>query len=421
MGKIIIVGAGVAGLFTARELSTQGYEITILEASDRLGGRIHTIHNSSFTQPVEKGVEFIHGDLPLTIQLLEEAQIKYIPVEGKMIRIVNGEWKTQHDFAVGWDELMRKMNEVRNDMTMDEFLEKNFSEEKYKELRKSVLRFAQGFDLADTSKAGVLSLREEWMGEEDEQFRIPGGFDQLVNYLEKQCLSLGCVIHTSVPAAEIKWEKNKVIVTTSGKQTYHGDKLVVTTSVGLLQKEPPNINFQPTIDPYFEAAKKIGFGTVVKVVLEFKKPFWEEKENGLGFLFTNEIIPTWWTQLPSSYPLITGWAGGPQAWPLENKSDDEILQLALQSLSNVFEKPIDELKQLLVASMVANWKNDPYSYGAYSYSKVESIQAVKLFSSSADDTIFFAGEAFYNGPSPGTVEAALVSAKNVVEKIGSGK
>jgi monoamine oxidase len=119
--------------------------------------------------------------------------------------------------------------------------------------------------------------------------------------------------------------------------------------------------------------------------------------------------------------LLTGWAGGPQAWPLENKSDDEILQLALQSLSNVFEKPIGELKQLLVASMVANWKNDPYSYGAYSYSKVESIQALKLFSSSADDTIFFAGEAFYNGPSPGTVEAALVSAKNVAEKIVSDK
>jgi monoamine oxidase len=291
MGKIIIVGAGVTGLFTARELSAQGYEITILEASDRLGGRIHTIHNSSFTQSVEKGVEFIHGDLPLTIQLLEEAQIKYIPVEGKMIRIVNGEWKTQHDFAVGWDELMRKMNEVRNDMTMDEFLEKNFSEEKYKELRKSVLRFAQGFDLADTSKASVLSLREEWMGEEDEQFRIPGGFDQLINYLEKQCLSLGCVIHTSMPAAEIKWKKNKVTVTTSGKQIYHGDKLVVTTSLGLLQKEPPNINFQPTIDQYFEAAKKIGFGTVVKVVLEFKKPFWEEKKMRSVFFLPMRSFP----------------------------------------------------------------------------------------------------------------------------------
>lgn len=421
MEKIIIVGAGVAGLFTARELSAQKYNVTIIEASDRLGGRIHTIRNSSFTKPVEKGVEFIHGDLPNTIQLLKKAGIEYTPVGGKMVRIVNGEWKTQHDFALGWDELMEKMNEVKRDMTMDEFLKMYFSDEKYKELRKSVLRFAQGFDLADTSRASVLALREEWMGEEDEQFRIPGGFDQLINYLEKQCLLSGCIIHTSAKVTEVKWEKNNVTVTTSNKQVFQGNKLILTTSLGLFQKEPRVINFQPSIDHYFEAAKKIGFGTVVRVVLEFKEPFWEEKKKGIGFLFTNEIIPTWWTQLPSSYPLLTGWAGGPQAWPLENKSDDEVLQAALQSLSNIFEKAVGELKQLLVDSLVANWTNDPYSFGAYSYSTIESTQALKVFNSPIDNTIFFAGEAFYDGSSPGTVEAALVSAKNTVEKIINGR
>ena len=152
-----------------------------------------------------------------------------------------------------------------------------------------------------------------------------------------------------------------------------------------------------------------------------QRGFLGKKKKDIGFLFTNEIIPTWWTQLPSSYPLLTGWAGGPPAWTLENKDDETILELALRSLANVFQKTVDELKQMLTASAVANWKNDPYSNGAYSYDTVGSMNARKLLNTPVGETIFFAGEALYQGPSFGTVEAALVSAKDVIEKIVSGE
>ena len=415
MENIIIVGGGVSGLMVARELSKKPYHVTILEAADRIGGRIHTIRNSSFTQPVEKGVEFIHGNLPLTMQLLEEANIEYKPVKGNMVRVSNGNWKTQEDFTLGWDELIKKMNSVRKDMTVDEFLKTNFSDDKYSDLRTSVLRFANGFDLADTSKASILALREEWMGE-DEQYRIPGGFDLLINFLEKECLRSGCIINRYSPVTEIKWEKNNVRIITSNPTIYNATKVIITASLGSLQSER-SIIFKPAIDNYFQAANKIGYGTVVKVMLEFKEAFWEKKKKNIGFLFTSEIIPTWWTQSPSSYPLLTGWAGGPQAWALENRGDETIMDLALRSLSNVFQEKIEALKQMQRVSAVANWKNDVYSYGAYSYNLVESVQAKKLLNTPIAETIFFAGEAVYEGPSPGTVEAALVSAKNVVAKV----
>lgn len=414
--NIIIVGGGVAGLMAARELLKEGYIVTVLEASNRLGGRIHTIHNSVFKFPIETGVEFIHGDLPLTIQLLKEASIKYIPVRGEMIRVVNNEWKKQDEFAVGWNELIRQMNEVTLDETVDDFLNKNFADKKYDELRKSVLRFAEGFDLADPAKASILSLREEWM-EEGEQYRISGGFDQLVDYLEKQCRQLGGFIYVSSFVEKIIWQENDVTVATQDEQKYYGHKIIITASLGMLQSDPQMINFYPAISNYIGAAKKIGFGSVIKILLEFKEAFWEEKKKKLGFLFTNEIIPTWWTQYPSSYPLLTGWAGGPQSWPFDDKTDEYTLHEALQSLSNIFKKPVEELKQLLSASLVVNWRNNIYSCGAYSYNVVDSKRAQKFFDTPVENTIFFAGEAFYDGSSPGTVEAALVSAKNVTDRI----
>jgi monoamine oxidase len=414
--NIIIVGGGAAGLMAARELLKQDHIVTILEASDRLGGRIHTVHDLLFEHPVEKGAEFIHGNLPVTLELLKEGNIKYHPVKGEMVRFVNNEWKNQDDFTIGWDEMIRKLNNVREDITLNEFLQQNFADKKYEELRRSVIRFAEGFDLADPLQASVLALREEWMEEEGEQYRIPGGLDQLINLLEKQCRELGCIISTSSAVTKINWRKDNVTAITKD-QSFEGNKVIITVALGFLQKQTPEIIFNPAINNYITAAKQIGFGTVVKVLLQFKEAFWKEKKKNLGFLFADEMIPTWWTQQPSSYPLLTGWAGGPQAWPLENKSDEEISGLALQSLANVFNKSIDELKQLLTASLVVNWRNNPYTAGGYSYSTLETVKAQKLFQTPVDQTIYFAGEAFYNGPSPGTVEAALLSAKNVAKEI----
>jgi monoamine oxidase len=420
---IIVVGGGAAGLMAAAELLKQGNRVTILEANDRLGGRIHTIRNASFKRPVEAGCEFVHGDLPLTVELLKAANIEYKPVRGTMTRVGNdGEWKTQDDFTVGWKELMEQMNEVTNDVTVDEFLRRNFSDDKYKQLRTSVLRFAEGFDLADTSKASVLALREEWMEEEEEQYRVPGGNDQLIRYLEKKCREANGAIHASAMVTSINWKRNEVTILAQNGQTYHGNKVIVTVPLGVLQADTPSINFQPAINDYLNASKKIGFGSVVKVLLQFKESFWEQRKKNIGFLFANAPIPTWWTQLPSDFPLLTGWAGGPQAWMLETRDDGTIQQLALQSLSIIFQRSVDDLEDLLTAYEIVNWRNDPFTRGGYSYCTVESVKAQELFSKPLQDTIYFAGEAFYNGPSPGTVEAALASAANVVEKIlGKGR
>jgi monoamine oxidase len=417
MEDILIVGGGAAGLMAANKLLGNGYKVVILEANDRLGGRIHTIHDKKFEQPVEKGVEFIHGNLPLTMEIIKQAELEYKPVKGKMFRKTDGQWNQQDEFAKDWNEMMKKMNVIDHDLALADFLNEYFSDKKYDELREMAIRFAEGFDGADINKASTIALRAEWMEEDHEQFRVPGGFDQLVNWLADECRKKGGDILTSQKVERIKWRKNEVTVFTEEGISFSANKIIVTVPIGILQADPPLINFQPYINNYLEAARKIGFGNVVKVLLQFKIPFWQKKKKNIGFVFSKQKIPTWWTQLSVNENLLTGWAGGGQAIRIDSAGDGAILDLAVESVSKIFEMESSEIGSLLTAATVANWKEDPFSKGAYSYSMLETMRARQLLNEPIADTIFFAGEGLHDGASPGTVEAALVSGRNTAEKL----
>src|SRR5260221_14528415 len=127
---VIIIGAGACGLMAAHELSKAGKKVTVLEGRNRIGGRIHTFRDDSFLMPVEAGAEFIHGEFPLTTSLLKEAGINYYEVEGKMFSFRKGELYKTKDFIEDSRELEKKMNELEEDMSINDFLNTHFAEEK---------------------------------------------------------------------------------------------------------------------------------------------------------------------------------------------------------------------------------------------------------------------------------------------------
>lgn len=420
METIIVIGAGAGGLMAAYELSKNNKKVIVLEASNRLGGRIHTLTNNSFSVPAELGAEFIHGKLPLTLKLLKEAGIKYHTVKGKMFHIEKGKFRKGEDDANHWNEMFKKMKELKEDITLSEFLQHYFSDDKYEDLRESVKHFAEGFDLADTLKASTCALYKEWANEEHKQFRIDGGYQQLINYLEAECKKNGCIIYTDCCVKKISWQKNEVNILTMCSRYFKSEKIVITAALCVLQAHKLDLNyieFDPAINEHLNAAKNIGFGNVIKILLEFDEAFWQNEKKNIGFVFTGEEISTWWTQLPAENNILTGWLGGVKTKKYKKTSDDELLETALQSLSSAFNKSVNDLKTKLKAWKIINWVNVPNIAGGYSYDCIKTKEARTLLNQPIEQTIYFAGEALYGGDTKGTVEAALQTGKTAALKI----
>ena len=413
--NLIIVGAGAAGLLAARELASI-YSITILEANARIGGRIYSVPSFFSSKPIEGGAEFVHGHCKLTLQLLKEAGIKYEVSDGKMFRHKKDHWEEQSEMIEGWKILLRKMNKLDGDYSLDDFLHEYFSEPKYSNLRQQATHYAEGFDLADTKKVSMQYLYKEWSNEEDQFFRIPSGYGSIIKYLQKECEAKGVKVFTNKKVQHIEWKKHDLMIFTNDGQHYFANKCIVTVPIRCLadEKQDGYITFKPALDQQQKAAKGIGFGNVIKVTMRFRERFWKDK---IGFIISEAVFPVWWTQDPDPALLLTGWIGGPPADELSTNSDDELLKKALASLASIFEMRIGELEELLVEKNVFNWKNIPFAGGGYSYCMVGSAAARETLCTPVDDTIFFAGEAIYDGKSPGTVEAALASGKDVAKKL----
>jgi monoamine oxidase len=385
-----------------RELVKAGKTVLLLEARDRIGGRICQ----------HSGAEFIHGDLALTQALLQEAGIPYYNIPGPDVDIPH------------WADFVKKMRSLEEDMPLQEFLDQYFPEEKYTDLRKTIKGFASGYDTANPYDASTLAMRKEWLAPEEPQYRIAGGYDLLAAYLANDITKGGAHIHLSAIAKHIHWKPGSVEIITDKGRRYTGRQALITVPLGVLQAadgEKGSLQYFPPLPDKWEAVNKMGMGGVIKILLTFREAFWEHTNPPLPqpvtFIFSNETIPTWWTQYPERSTLLTGWLGGTAAKMLKDADDDSILQMALDSLSAIFKMRTTTLQSLLADTRIVNWTAEPFTRGSYSYATVHTKNAQPVLSAPVANTLFFAGEGLYDGRLMGTVEAALASGKDAVKKM----
>lgn len=422
---ILIIGAGAAGLMCGYKLSAAGFAVGILEARDRTGGRIHTLRGHGFTDFAEGGAEFMHGELPLTSGVLKEHRILYHSIKGTSWKVKDGKADWGYFFEGGWEKLVETLGTLKEDMPLADFLTKYFPDEKFQPLKDSVKGFVEGYDAADINKVSSLALSEEWSGHDDsQQFRVGGGYSCMTERLAREVVRHKGEIHLLQEVTEISWTSGSLKAITSQGRVYSARKVIVTLPIGVLRSGA--VKFTPVIPAYTQAFSQIGYGGVIKFLLEFHTPFWLDKDPFpcrkmplLHFLFSDALIPTWWTQLPKQNALLTGWLGGPSASEFSGKDDDTLIEKALDSLAYLFNCEKSRLKDHLRTTSVVNWITDPFAQGAYAYTTLETAAAKKVLTEPVSGTVFFCGEALYDGPEMGTVEAALASGFSLAEKIFS--
>ncbi len=422
--SVIVIGAGACGLMTARELSKTGVRVTVLEARDRVGGRIFPLSEKSFGCPAEGGAEFLHGDAPITKALLKEAGLTFIPVEGKIWSAGNdesmqytGDPMEKPDIEPFQEELNKRLNSLKKDLPIAEFLRRYFGKKRHARLRQWIIRMTKGFNVADPRKASTFALRDEWLdGTDQKQGRVLQGYGALTDFLAKECAKNGTEILPGAHVTSIHHGKDGVRVRCKNGKIYKAQKAIITLPIPLLLR----MRFHPPLPHVKKAAQQIGFGSVMKIVLRFKTSWWEDARSELdktSFIFTEEDIPTWWTRFPEKQPVLTGWAGGSESAKFKRMSPSRIVHAALGMLSNAFGIDKRVLEKQLVASAAINWILDPFARGAYSYSTPQTEKAVKTLVKPVGNRLYFAGEALYEGEDFATVEAALGSGRNTAAKL----
>lgn len=413
----IIIGAGAAGLMAARELGKAGKKVLVLEARDRIGGRIFPLNESEFGYPAQGGAEWVHGEAPITRALVKEAGLSIIHEDGEVWNARNGELAASTDFAGSHPLMKEKLDALTEDLPIADFLEQNFGGDEHANLRNSIIKMAEGYDAADPKLVSTCMIRDEWLkGSDWSDGRIKEGYTALLKFLENECKKYKVDFVLNSPVKKIELKGDAVFVSTANEE-FETAKVIVTVPLPILKE----IEFKPSIDSKLQAVLSIGFGNVIKVLIKFKDRWWER---GLGkdltkmsFLLSNQKFMTWWTQYPVITDVLVGWMAGPEAAKYTKTSDTELLDMALDSLTAVFKMSKDSLKDQVVLFKVFNWPADPFTKGAYSYTTYKTKDAYEKAKEPIGNSIFFAGEAMYSGHATATVEGALGSGLETAKEV----
>jgi monoamine oxidase len=383
---VIVIGAGVAGLAAARELKKGGVEAILLEARDRIGGRVHTVRLPGWPIPLEAGAEFMHGRPPALLPLAREAR-----------EIRGGHYfdgLRRRDQV--WQSVMEKVGKLpslRERSAAEALRTLRWRVRTTPEERQLAADFLEGFNAARLDRASVKAIVQQTAASEevegDRIARLPRGYDSVSRRLGR-----GLRIELRSRVEHVRWSRSRVQVFTA-KRSWEAERAIVTVPLGVLQANI--ISFDPALPRWKKSAVgALAMGPVVKIALLFEEPQWPRD---LAFLHARrQPVPTFWRPLPSRAPALIGWAASRNADALRGKDP---VPVAVRSLAAALGRRVRPLR-----AVSFEWQSDELSRGAYSWVPTGALGAQRALARSVGP-LHFAGEATHFEGACGTVHGAI--------------
>jgi len=395
--QVLIIGAGLAGLAAARELGQHGQESIVLEARDRIGGRIYT-SNRWPDLPLDLGATWIHGvnGNPITAIADQIGARRLITSDERAaIYNTNGAEITAPEMARlgGISKQMQAGLRRAQNSERDGSLQQSISLLE-KQLANSssdrrFLSFCLSSEIEHEYAGSARQLSSHWFDSdkklEGDDALFAQGYKLITDYLAQ-----GLDVRRNQVVQEVHWQGPRIRVRTPDKE-YLADRVVVTLPLGVLQHK--GVKFIPELPAEkLNAINKLGMGVLNKCCLRFTQAFWPRDIDWLQYISAQHGEWTEWVsyQRAAQMPVLVGFNAADRGRQIEAWSEEQIVASAMQTLRTIFGAGIPDP----IDHQITRWAADPFARGSYSFPALGSTPEMRnLLARPVDRRLFFAGEA----------------------------